>query len=182
MSSSSIFVIPTAFAGTSREFALQIERELTDLGVIDGYYDERLGWFAAGEHSQLFFSSSYGEVAFEYAIIYGSEPYRMVPDTGIHGFTCPQCNQRIDDVVCETVSDFYDAEENGPPQDMRLIEIQCSNCRSVDRLEVIPCSQETAWTNAYINFVDFEGNLDFDKLRILEDRIGSHFRILYEKF
>jgi hypothetical protein len=183
MSSWSVYLIPTKYKGTSREFAIQAESLLAELRVIDGYYDDRPGWFTAGENSDLMFTNrNTCKPAFECAIIYGSEAYRIVPDSGLHGFTCSRCANRIDAEVRNAINSFYDAEGDGPKRDMRFIRIQCSACGFEEALERIPCTLEVAMVNKYINFLEYDGVVDSSKVLQLQGRISSPIRLIYERF
>jgi predicted RNA-binding Zn-ribbon protein involved in translation (DUF1610 family) len=124
---------------------LGVKSILERIDVIDRYYDAKLGWFAAGANSFLLFKEAYEQrtIAFECAIVHGSEAYRIVPDTGLYGFKCPSCGTQIDADVADSINAFYDAEQSMPKRDMRLIRIRCSNCRREGTLDNIPCDQET---------------------------------------
>src|SRR5262245_41691787 len=129
MSELNIFLVPADEPSlVKREFADVVLAFLTECGIVNGFYNEELGWFAAGSNSgNLFGKESSASPAFEYAIIYDQSAAHFVPDshTGGFGTKCIDCRANLDEVLYEMLDEQGEGKD---AKDVRYWRITCPNC------------------------------------------------------
>lgn len=171
MSATNVYFLPSAGFEVG-EFKKRIVKHLEEMLLINGYYDEKEGFFA------------YKSIPFEYASVHDNGIYRLIPETSCDGYgsTCCKCLKDIDGDFYETISDFYDAEgDAGEESDMRKLKLVCPNCGIVQDLSQIVFKEPVTFASQYFQFVDIDDEIDEKLLSILGERMQCDFTLLYER-
>jgi hypothetical protein len=183
MSDSNVFLVPADEPGPKRR---SIKRKVLALlerrGIVKGFYDEELGWYAAGPRSSdLFNGLDAGAQAFEYAIIYDRRAAHFVPDshTGGFGARCGGCGATLDDVLYDLLDEQGEDED---AKDMTNASIVCPGCKQANALTSLSAEVETAVSRFFINFCVVD---TFDVAAAvvseLEAIVGAKLRIIPER-
>jgi hypothetical protein len=150
-------------------------------GIIDGFYDEELGWYAAGPRSGEVFSAKSENPAFEYAIVYSRREAHFVPDshTGGFGAMCTQCLSDLDEEVYALLNEQGEGDD---AVDVSGAAFTCPTCRLAIPLTALHAEIATAVTRFFVNFcvVDtFE--ISPDLIQALEALVGTPIRVIPER-
>ena len=123
---------------------------LHELGIIDGFEDEELGWYTGGQ------GKAYPNVMFDYVEVYDApDAYHFIPSatTGGYGATCPACGA---DVEGELRGDADDGEwpESHEKRDMSGIVVPCRSCGARPLLKDVRFEIPTAMTRFFVMLAD----------------------------
>jgi hypothetical protein len=159
-----------------------IVEALSRRGILDGYYDEELGWFAAGPRSvELFAAATIEHPAFEYAIVYDEADSHFVPDshTGGFGSKCQACGAELDEQLNELLDEQGSSDE---PVDVAGWRILCPSCEVSNALEQLSAEIPTAVTRFFINFCVVDSvDVNPDVMRELEELLACRLYIVPER-
>lgn len=183
MSELNFFLVPEDEPGPGQRGVGEIVlRYLEDKGIIEGFYGQEHGWFAAGPRSNsLFVGRDADGPAFEYVIIYDRAAAHFVPDThtGGVGAKCRSCEAGIDEAIYDFLEEQGEGEEAQDVADTTLV---CGSCGHANPLRGLDAEAATAVTRFFLNFciVDtFE--LSQDIVRDLEALVGAPLRLIEER-
>lgn len=177
MSTTNTYLIPDK-AYKVGQFQKQVKKVLTQLEIIDGYYDQEDGLLAAGENGELIGST------FEYCSIHDTKYKRLLPEatTSGYGSTCSSCKSDMDAVFYEALNDFYDEEDEQEQEaDMLTLQVKCPTCQYINLLSELTFTTETLIANQFFQFVDLDEELNQNTVKEIEQRLGCSLRIIYER-
>ncbi len=181
MSEYNVYLVPVDEPSTrKRGVKTKVVKCLDRHGIVHGFYDEALGWYAAGPSStDLFVDVEDDDPAFEYAIVYDRQDAHFVPDshTGAFDAQCSDCKATIDEAIYEMLN-----EEDDDVQDMTGRAVVCPSCAHPNPLESLNAGIDTALTRFFLNFcvVDtFEFNPKI--IAELERIVGGKLRVVPER-
>ncbi|MCC6738879.1 MAG: hypothetical protein IT452_07515 [Planctomycetia bacterium] len=183
MSELNVFLVPTDKPLSGRRgIKDRILDYLEGRGIVAGFYDEKLEWYAAGPRSfELFRGSAAGGPAFEYAIIYDRNEAHFVPDAHTAGFgaRCVSCQADLDEPVYQVLEEQGECSE---VKDVAAVSIRCPSCRHPNPLVTLQAEVETAVTRFYINFCAVE-SLDVNPAILAELReiVGAELALVVER-
>ncbi len=181
MSETNIFLVPIDEpGGPRRDLKARVLSYLTEVGIIDGFYDEDLGWYAAGAKSGQLFGGTAAQPAFEYAIIYDRQQAHFVPDshTGGFGARCTTCEAGLDEAVYQMLEDQGEDED---AVDMAHASIRCS-CGAELPLVSLRTEIDTAVSRFYLNFCHVDSlAVDPTILSKLAALVGAPLRLVGER-
>jgi len=153
VSETNIYLVPVDEPSPRRRMVKpKIVRYLTENGIIDGFYDEALGWYAAGPRScELFGTTGDSDPAFEYAIIYDRSEAHFIPDSQTAGFgaRCTSCASNLDDALYRLLEEQGD---DADAKDMAGASARCDACGTLHPLVGLKAQIDTAVTRFYVTF------------------------------
>ncbi len=179
MSEVGVYLVPVDEPAPQRNLCGPVLRYLKARGIVNGLYDDELGWYAAGPHSTSLFTGS-EQPAFEYAIIYDDSRAQFVPNSHSAGFgsSCASCKAELDEQLYDYLNEQAEAEA---VSDAASHAIACP-CGHSNSLVTLRAQIDTAVTRFYLNFcaVDGEGP-DAAIVKDLEGLLGCQLRIIWER-
>lgn len=183
MSEYNFYLVPVDEPSAGRRgIGDRILNYLEQQGVLEGFYDEELGWYAAGPKSaDLFTDVSAKGPAFEYAILYDRQEAHFVPDSQTAGFgaRCSGCQADLDEEVYELLEEQGEGEE---VIDVAGRKLNCPKCRLPNPLVTLKAEIDTAVTRFYVNFCAVDSfNLNPEILDELQKIVGTKFRLVGER-
>jgi hypothetical protein len=183
MSEWNLFLVPEDEPRPSqRGVGDQVLRYLEDSGIVEGFYDEDLGWHAAGPNcARLFTNPDADGPAFEYAVIYDRPAAHFVPDSHTAGFgaRCGSCGADLDEALYR----FLEKQgEGADAQDVADLAIACSSCGRATPVSSVKAEIDTAVTRFYLNVCVVDSfELSPTVMRDLERIVGSPLRVIRER-
>ncbi len=148
---------------------------LESVGLIDGFEDEELGWYAGGD------GDAFPTVAFEYAEVYDSEAAHFIPSgtTGGYGARCPACGADLDNTLYRLRDKWPESHEQ---KDMAGIVVRCRACRAITPLAGLSFEIDTAMTRFYLMLANAEpSEWEAGFLRAVEQVLGCETRVVMER-
>lgn len=186
MSSTFGYLIPDKplNVGLFREVILSF---LNNQKVIDGYYEEKYQWYAAGDDSHSIFVEKGDEInpAFEYVEIHDTINNRIIPDctSADYGAKCANCKTNLDEILSEILIDLADQEsENGNETDMALLVVNCESCHHNNNLRELEFELEVKVANQFACFVEIDSEFNVKKLNELASLLDCKLDIIYGAF
>ena len=148
---------------------------LHDLGIIDGFEDEDLGWYMGGT------GKAYPNVMFDYIEVYdAADAAHFIPSahTGGYGATCPACGAEVEGEL----RDRGEWPESHEKQDMSAIVVPCTPCGAEPLLKDVRFEIPTAMTRFFVMLADGDPS-EWEPEFILEiERVlGCGTRIVMER-
>jgi hypothetical protein len=144
-------------------------------GLIDGFDDEELGWYAGGE------GPGYLGVHFEYLEVYDSDAAHFIPSgtTGGYGARCPACRAELDEALYRLRDGWPESHEK---KDMAGIKVRCRSCGARTLLKDLPFEIETAMTHFFVMLANARPEeWDATFLQDVEWIVGCKCRVVMER-
>ena len=182
MSETNVYIVPGDSLRDRQGLRTEVVAFLENTGIVAGFYDADLGWYAAGKKSHdLFAIPVRPGPAFEYLIVYDGVAARFVPDSCSAGYgaTCLACGASIEDELYELLDEQGDDDD---PVDVTGRALRCLECHALNELGSLSCEIETALTRFYLTFCHVDTLvLSPSVLQGLQRLLGSPLRILSER-
>lgn len=182
MSEWSLYLVPAVEPSSGQGVGEKVLRHLEDSGIVEGFYDEALGWHAPGPNSaRLFADPQTDGPAFQYLVIYDRAAARFVPDSHMGGFgaICGTCDADLDGALYELLEQHGQGADAPDAAESALV---CPSCGRATPLAALRTRVDTTVTRFYLNVCAVERfDLSPSALRALEGLVGSPLRVIRER-
>ncbi|MCR9145460.1 MAG: hypothetical protein NXI24_24690 [bacterium] len=136
-----------------RDFGIRARRALTELRIIDGYYEEEEDLLAAGPNSlKAFPGDADYMVGFEYCSVYDFENADLVPGMPALEPRCPHCDADIDETYYSTLDESGLYELPRGRADFMKIQFICPVCERDIRLPELESNSGLLLLKQHIDF------------------------------
>lgn len=184
MSTSTGYLIPDKSFSIG-QFKQAVRAVLEEVQITADLYDREKETLAAGEKAgSIVFGEPGVALPFEYAEVHDTNHLRLVPDSSADGYgaICGKCGTDMDDSLYDELEVWYEDEyDNGKEEDMSMLTVTCLTCGKVNKLPEVKFEKGAALKKQYIQFVDISGKFDAEMVKVIGDKLGCGFEVMYEK-
>ena len=148
---------------------------LHELGIIDGFEDEALGWYTGGA------DRAYPNVMFDYVEVYdAADAYHFIPSatTGGYGARCPACGADVEGELCAR-GEWPASHEK---RDMSGVVVRCPACGAESLLTDVRFEIPTAMTRFFVMLADGSpSEWEPEFVAEIERVLGCETRVVMER-